>query len=100
MSEKCPTCKAPVWREGDRTQFDSSRYHMDAVKKLSEISALRGAVESPAAEVAMKDAVIEAATVLLGAVIPDCRTKVEYDNLQDALSALVSGSPAVEALND
>ena len=26
-------------------RFDSSRYHMDAVKKLSEIGALRGHIE-------------------------------------------------------
>lgn len=45
MSEKCPTCRAPVTHENDKYQFDSSRYHMDAVKKLSEISALRGEVE-------------------------------------------------------
>ena len=45
MTDKCPTCRAPVVTEGDRHQFDSSRYHMDAVKKLSEISALKGYIE-------------------------------------------------------
>jgi len=44
-TDKCPTCRAPVVTEGERHQFDSSRYHMDAVKKLSEISALRGYVD-------------------------------------------------------
>ena len=45
MTEKCPTCRAPAIHEGDRYQFDSSGYHMDAAKKLSEISALRGIEE-------------------------------------------------------
>lgn len=45
MTDKCPTCRAPVVTDSERHQFDSSRYHMDAVKKLSEISALRGYVD-------------------------------------------------------
>ena len=52
MTEKCPKCRAPVLHEGDRYQFDSSRFHMDAVKKLSEISSLMGEVESLTAEAA------------------------------------------------
>lgn len=50
MIDKCEACRAPVVREGDRVQFDSSQYHMDAVKKLSEISCLRGVVEDLTAE--------------------------------------------------
>ena len=43
---KCTACNAPVDRTEDgRIRFDSSQYHMDAVKKLSEISALRGYIE-------------------------------------------------------
>ena len=43
--DKCPTCRAPAIHEGERYQFDSSQYHMAAVKKLSEISALNGYIE-------------------------------------------------------
>lgn len=40
---KCDKCNAPIGlTEDGRISFDSSQYHMDAAKKLSEISALKG----------------------------------------------------------
>ena len=42
---KCPMCSAPIdYLESGAIRFDSSRYHTDAVKKLSEISCLKGQV--------------------------------------------------------
>lgn len=44
--DKCSACRAPVGYTADGDmRFDSSRYHMDAVKKLSEISAWKGEAE-------------------------------------------------------
>ena len=41
---KCENCNAPVdFNQSGQVRFDSSQYHMDAVKKLSRISALKGA---------------------------------------------------------
>lgn len=45
MSDRCEKCRAPVIREGDRVQFNSSPYHMDAAKKLAQMSALKGQIE-------------------------------------------------------
>jgi len=43
---KCKHCKAPVGHTEDgRIRFDSSQYHMDAVKKLSQISALNAYIK-------------------------------------------------------
>ena len=43
---KCTACNAPVdYNRKDQLKFDSSQYHMDAVKKLSEISMWKGEVE-------------------------------------------------------
>jgi len=65
MTERCETCRAPVVREGGRVRFDSSRYHMDAVKKLSEISALRGVVEELTAEVSNKEILLRELRIAL-----------------------------------
>lgn len=46
MSDKCPKCRAPIdYTETGEMRFDSSRYHMDAVKRLSEISAMNGYID-------------------------------------------------------
>ena len=43
---KCKYCKAPVdYTENGIIRFDSSQYHIDAVKRLSEISCLRGEIK-------------------------------------------------------
>ena len=43
---KCTVCNAPVdYNQKGHLKFDSSQYHMDAVKKLSEIGALKGYIE-------------------------------------------------------
>ncbi len=43
MTHKCEQCGAPTGQTEDgRTRFDSSQYHMDAAKKLSQISLWKG----------------------------------------------------------
>ena len=80
--DKCPKCRAPVLHEGDKYQFDSSRYHMDAVKKLSEISAMKGYIED-------LEAVVEAAKDVYEWSEPQSELQqVEMLILHDAMNAV------------
>lgn len=116
MSDRCENCRAPVVREGDRVQFDSSQYHMDAVKKLSEISALNGyvdelqqqqdeiivalgsagisrseivdAVKRQSAENSLKAGLLSQLYQIVGSMADDIGV-FEYDNVQALLTEIV-----------
>jgi hypothetical protein len=77
MTMKCEHCLAPVdFNEHGEKRFDSSRYYMDAVKKLSEISALRGQVEQLSAEVDEHKSNAMTAEYLLSEMSQDTMTTV------------------------
>ena len=43
LMDKCPECHAPIgFTDKGTVRFDSSQFHMDAVKKLSQISMWKG----------------------------------------------------------
>lgn len=70
--EKCQYCRAPVGRtDGGKIRFDSSRYHMDAVKKLSEISALKAYVDDLQKQLEARSNFPEVSNIALEKLIED-----------------------------